>query len=210
MCRMLTETDQREGGRRERGKGAISRIHPNVGESEKKRDARRERWGRVCGRDWPWHTRSRYAYISPRGCHKTFHARHSVTPMITLPAIIIHASRANKFSRDGDDKNYYRPPWSAVRFRVFNKRVLHAYSAACDKKKKKSYRLFDTVDIGKPVYRFRFANYRSWLAGEGVTLRNCAFRDWYPGIWFQCNFNCCLTGMFISSVTKNFRISQIF
>lgn len=78
------------------------------------------------------------------------------------------------------------------------------------KKKEKSYRLFDTVDIGKPVYRFRFANYRSWWAGEGVTLRNCAFRDWYPGIWFQCNFNCCLTGMFISSVTKNFRISQIF
>lgn len=118
------------------GRGAISRIHPNVGESEKKRDARRERWGRVCGRDWPWHTRSRYAYISPRGCHKTFHARRSVTPMITLPAIIIHASRANKFSRDGDDKNYYRPSWSPSRFRVFNK-CTYVCGVVTKKKRKK-------------------------------------------------------------------------
>lgn len=130
------------------GRGAISRIHPNVGESEKKRDARRERWGRVCGRDWPWHTRSRYAYISPRSCHKTFHARRSVTPMITLPAIIIHASRANKFSRDGDDKNYYRPSWSPSDFACSTS--VHTFAVLWQKRRKKKVIASSiTVDIGK-------------------------------------------------------------
>lgn len=137
MCvyriRRVQDADRNWPRGRKRGRGKGSHLaDPNVGESEKKRDARKERWGRVCGRDWPWHTRSRYAYISPRGCHKTFHARHSVTPMITLPAIIIHASRANKFSRDSDDKNYYRPSWSPSDFACSTS--VHA-SAACDKKK---------------------------------------------------------------------------
>lgn len=30
-----------------------------------------ERWGRVRDRDCPWHTRSRYTYISPRCCRAT-------------------------------------------------------------------------------------------------------------------------------------------
>lgn len=78
MCvygiRRVQDADRNWPRGRKRGRGKGSHLaDPNVGESEKKRDARRERWGRVCGRDWPWHTRSRYAYISPRGCHKTFH-----------------------------------------------------------------------------------------------------------------------------------------
>lgn len=107
-------------------------IHPNVGESEKKRDARRGKM-RPCLRSWlaVTYTLTLCIHLSP-GPAIRLSARHSVTPMITLPAIIIHASRANKFSRDGDDKNYYRPP-SSPSFRVFNKCV-HA-SAACYKKK---------------------------------------------------------------------------
>lgn len=54
--------------------------------NERQREPR-ERWGRVCGRDCPWHTPSRYTYISPQDCHG-LSTRHSVTLMITLPAII--------------------------------------------------------------------------------------------------------------------------
>lgn len=84
--------------------------------------------------------------------------------MITLPAIIIHASRANKFSRDGDDKNYYRlppPPLIAVFSRV--QQVCACVCGLLQKKKKEVIACSITVDVRQTLLVLRIPGFVSQI-----------------------------------------------
>lgn len=84
--------------------------------------------------------------------------------MITLPAIIIHASRANKFSRDGDDKNYYRPPPPPPHRRLFA-----CSTSVCmrlrlvTKKKKEVIACSITVDVRQTLLVLRIPGFVSQI-----------------------------------------------
>lgn len=138
-------------------------VGASVNERRKERHREpRERRGRVCGRDCPWHTRSRYTYISRRSCHG-LSTRHSVTPMITLPAIIIH--------QPAEQTNLAGPV--TIKIIIGLDRRLSPCSASVRERRKKKlsplwYDRCDTCIVSQIINRDR---------RRSVTMRNYASRD---------------------------------
>lgn len=107
-----------------------------IGEREKEREApRAERKTRPCLRSWlpVTYTLTLYIHLSPK-LPRTFHAAFGYPDDHTTSDHHPPTSRANKFSRAGDDKNYYRARSSS--FALFSK---------CTRETKKSYRFVGTI-----------------------------------------------------------------
>jgi len=71
-----------------------------------------ERWGRVCGRDCPWHTRSRYTYISPPRYHAAYFpyggqafGYYTITLPMNAPSSF--DQRESRLARSRADKSPY-------------------------------------------------------------------------------------------------------
>lgn len=129
-----------------------------IGEREKEREApRAERKTRPCLRSWlpVTYTLTLYIHLSPK-LPRTFHAAFGYPDDHTTSDHHPPTSRANKFSRAGDDKNYYRARSSS--FPLFSTRD----------EKKLSLRWYDTCIVSQIINRDR---------RRSVTMRNYTSRD---------------------------------